>query len=198
MDTQTMFLVDITLVMIVAGLASVIFTRLRIPAIIGYLAAGIILGPNGFLYSFVTDLTAVNFLANMGIILLMFSIGLEFNLKRLREIGGFAILAGTIEVAIMLTIGYSLGLALGFDNTSSIFLGAVMSISSTAVIVKILGGTGHLEKEVVEPLIGILIVEDLAATMILGLASPCSPGSTRPSVRPWASSSPSCSSSSSA
>jgi CPA2 family monovalent cation:H+ antiporter-2 len=181
MDSQTLFLIEIALIMIVAGLSSVLFARLRMPAVIGYLAAGIVLGPAVF-PNLITDITAVNDLANLGIILLMFSIGLDFNLKRLREIGGFAILAGTIEIAIMLAVGYSLGLALGFDNTSSIFLGAVMSISSTAVIVKVLGETGNLEKDYVEPMIGILIVEDLAATIILALASPLLAGSA-PTVR---------------
>ena len=172
MDATTELLVDITLIMIIAAACSLVFTKLRLPSVVGYLVAGMLLGPAVLtgVYSF--NMTTINFLADLGIVLLMFSIGLDFNLKRLRKIGSFAILAGSIEVGIMLAIGFSLGRMLQFDYIASVFLSAVIAISSTAVIIKVLTDTGKLKAEFVDPVIGILIIEDLAAVILLTLASP--------------------------
>ena len=92
MDTTTQFMLEIALITIIAGVCSVVFTKLRFPAVIGYIVAGMLLGPTiigGFVYF---DTAVIDFLANIGIALLMFSIGLDFNLRRLKKIGGFAIL----------------------------------------------------------------------------------------------------------
>ncbi|HXZ24526.1 MAG TPA: cation:proton antiporter, partial [Methanomassiliicoccales archaeon] len=172
MDNTTQMLLGMAMIMIIAGISSVVFTKLRFPAVIGYLAAGMVLGPRGLGSVFQIDMNIVNFLADLGIVLLMFSIGLEFNFTKLRRIGGFAMLAGTIEVLITLTIGYSLGIALGYPFVESVFLGAIMSISSTAVILSVLGGMGKLKDDFVQPMIGILIVEDIAAVVLLTLTSP--------------------------
>ena len=160
------------MIMIVAGICSVLFTRLKFPAVIGYIVAGMFLGPSILGKVVVFNMDTVNFLANLGIALLMFSIGIDFNLKRLRKVGGFAILAATVEIGLMFTIGYILGTALGLGFTESVFLAAVMSISSTAVIIKVLADTGNLDKDFVEPIIGLLIVEDLLGVVILTLTSP--------------------------
>jgi len=172
MDTTTQYMLEIAMITIIAGVCSVVFTKLRFPAVIGYIVAGMLLGPTiigGFVYF---DTAVIDFLANIGIALLMFSIGLDFNLRRLKKIGGFAILAGTVEVALMLLLGYSLGLVLGLSNTEAIFLAAIMSISSTAVIFKVLVDTGNIKKEWVEPVIGVLIIEDLAGVILLTITSP--------------------------
>ena len=91
----------------------------------------------------------------------------------------------------MMLLGYSLGLVLGLGSTEAIFLAAIMSISSTAVIFKVLVDTGNINKEWVEPVIGILIIEDLAGVILLTITSPCSPVRTPTSPRPSASSWPS-------
>ena len=172
MDTTTQFMLEIALITIIAGVCSVVFTKLRFPAVIGYIVAGMLLGPTiigGYIYF---DTAVIDFLANIGIALLMFSIGLDFNLRRLRKIGGFAILAGTVEVALMMLVGYSLGLVLGLGTNEAIFLAAIMAISSTAVIFKVLVDTGNIKKEWVEPVIGILIIEDLAGVILLTITSP--------------------------
>ncbi len=172
MDTTTQYMLEIALITIIAGVCSVVFTKLRFPAVIGYMVAGMLLGPTvigGYVYF---DTQVIDFLANIGIALLMFSIGLDFNLKRLRKIGGFAILAGTVEVALMMLLGYTLGLVLGLSSAASIFLAAIMAISSTAVIFKVLVDTGQITKEWVEPVIGVLIIEDLAGVILLTMTSP--------------------------
>ncbi|HSV41835.1 MAG TPA: cation:proton antiporter [Methanomassiliicoccales archaeon] len=176
MDEDTILLLEIAMIMIAAGVAAIIFSKLRLPVIIGYLFAGILLGPKVLPIEIVANLDIVNLLANMGIILLMFSIGLDFNIKRLRKIGMFAVLAGSIELVIMIIIGYELGQVLGWGYIESIFLGAVLAISSTAVIVRVLTETGNMKKPFADAIIGLLIVEDLAAVIILTMISPLAIG----------------------
>jgi CPA2 family monovalent cation:H+ antiporter-2 len=167
---------EITVILAVAGLTAVVFTRMKMPVVIGYLAAGILVGPYLFSFTLITDMDTVNSLANLGIILLMFTIGLDFNIRKLRQTGLFAIVAGTIEIVLMITIGYALGWALGWSSIESVFLGAVMSISSTAVIVKVLTDAGHIQKQYANGIIGILIMEDIAAVIILAMVSPLGSG----------------------
>ena len=170
-DVSTRFLLDITLIMVIGGLCAVVFAKLRMPAVIGYLVAGLIVGPQ-FPLHLVQDVDLINFMADLGIILLMFTIGLDFNLKKLKEIGLAAVLAGVIEVAFMIILGYFLGNALGWGSIQSLFLGAVMAGSSTAVIIKVLSEAGRIKEEHVPTLIGLLIVEDFASVFLLALTSP--------------------------
>lgn len=176
MESETTFLLEMAIIMVTAGVISVLFSKLRLPVVIGYLAAGIILGPNLFEPSFVSDMGTIDALANAGIVLLMFTLGLEFNLRRLKKVGLFAALAGSVEIVLMITLGYGLGIALGWSTIQSIFLGAVMSISSTAVIIKVLSDAGLMKKEFAEAIVGILIIEDIAAVIILTLSSPLAAG----------------------
>jgi monovalent cation:H+ antiporter-2, CPA2 family len=175
---NSFLLFEIAAIMIAAGVSAIVFAKLRAPVIIGFLFAGILLGSDLFSWLWDVETDTVNFLADLGIILLMFSIGLDFNLKRLKEIGRFAVLAGSIEVAIMMIIGYEVGIVLGWDQTQSIFLGAVLSISSTAVIFRTLTESGRIDKPYADAMIGILIIEDLAAVIILTMISPLASGQT--------------------
>ncbi len=176
MDAETTFLLEMAIILVTAGVIAVLFSKLRLPVVIGYLAAGTILGPNLFHHSLIPDIVIINSLANLGIVLLMFTLGLDFNLRRLRKVGLFAALAGTVEIALMISLGYGLGQLLGWSAVQSIFLGAVMSISSTAVILKVLTDLSLLRKEFAEAIVGILIIEDIAAVIILTLASPLAAG----------------------
>jgi len=176
MDAETTFILEMAIILVTAGATAVLFSRLRLPVVIGYLAAGMILGPNLFEPSFISDIEIINNLANVGIVLLMFTLGLEFNLKRLKKVGLFAALAGGVEIALMISLGFGLGRALGWDPVQSVFLGAVMSISSTAVIIKVLSDMDMIKKEFAEAIVGILIIEDIAAVIILTLASPLASG----------------------
>lgn len=176
METNITFLLELAIILVTAGLISVLFSKLRLPVVIGYLAAGMVLGPNLFGPSLVSDMGTIDALANAGIVLLMFTLGLEFNLRRLRKVGLFAALAGSVEIVLMITLGYGLGLMLGWSQIQSIFLGAVMSISSTAVIIKVLTDSGMMKKEFAEAIVGILIIEDIAAVIILTLSSPLAAG----------------------
>ncbi|HEV8711443.1 MAG TPA: cation:proton antiporter [Candidatus Binatia bacterium] len=169
------FLRDLTVVMVVSAVITVSFHVLRQPAVLGYLVAGVLIGPHTPPFSFVTDLHSIHTLAELGIVLLLFSLGLEFDLKKLRQVGVVAVLAAVLEILFMLWLGYTAGQLLGWPQMESLFLGALLSISSTTIIVQVLIETGQLREPFAQIILGILIVEDIAAILILvvlsGLAS---------------------------
>lgn len=177
-EVQLDFIIDITMVMLVIGFTSVVLARMRYPSVIGYVIGGILIGASGL----VRNPDHVNFFADLGIIMLMFYLGLEFNIRRLRRIGMFALLAGTVEISIMMFIGYSLGQLIQWGHFESVFLGAVLSISSTALITKTLIDRGMLSSDHGEAVVGMLIVEDFFVVVILTLISPMTAGFT---FDPW-------------
>jgi CPA2 family monovalent cation:H+ antiporter-2 len=163
--------IDLAVIMVVAAAVTIIFSKLKQPLILGYLIAGMIIGPNIPQFALVTDMSLINSLASLGIVLLMFTLGLEFTLGRLRAIGLFAIVIGTIEMALMIGIGFWVGMLLNLTESASLLLGAILAISSTAVIVKTMQEYGVIAKQHSQIVIGILVVEDVAAVVILALIS---------------------------
>jgi CPA2 family monovalent cation:H+ antiporter-2 len=132
------FLHDLAVVMIVAGLVTVIFHRFKQPVVLGYIVAGVIIGPHTPPFPLVHDEETIRTLAELGVILLMFSLGLEFSLRKLRQVGGTAFIAAFLEILFMVWVGYEIGRLFGWSTMDSIFLGAMLSISSTTIIVKAL------------------------------------------------------------
>ncbi len=165
-DLQTDFVMSMALVIAVAAIIILIFHRLRQPLILGYLVAGILVGP---VVAGVQDY--VELLARLGIILLTFSIGLEFNLKKLRAIGATVIAAATVEIILMIGFGFQLGLALGWTVLEATLLGAILSVGSTMIIVRALREYGGLDNDRARLIVGLLIVEDFAAVLILAAVS---------------------------
>ncbi|MCU0860452.1 MAG: cation:proton antiporter [Thermoplasmata archaeon] len=169
-DVNT-FLMSMAVVIAMAAVIIILFNRFRQPLILGYLVAGMLVGP------FVTDAEeSIELLASLGIILLTFSIGLEFNFKKLRKIGIGVITAATLEIIMMIFIGFQLGLALGWTTLEATLLGAILSIASTMIIIRSLKDSWGLDSERARLIVGLLIVEDFAAVLILaavsGLMSP--------------------------
>jgi CPA2 family monovalent cation:H+ antiporter-2 len=166
-----MFIQDLAIIMLIAGLTTVICHRLKQPIVFGYIVAGIIIGPHTPPFSFISDEMTVQTLAELGVIFLMFSLGLEFNLHKLIKVGFAAGIAAIFEIVLMIWLGYGIGYLFGWTQIDSIFLGAILSISSTTIIVKALNELG-MKKEVFAQLIfGILIIEDIFAIIILALLS---------------------------
>ncbi|MGH7830614.1 MAG: cation:proton antiporter, partial [Candidatus Binatia bacterium] len=165
------FLRDLAVVMAISAATTVLFHLLRQPVVLGYIVAGVIIGPHTPPFSFVTDLHSIHTLAELGVLLLLFSIGLEFDLRKLRRVGGVAFLAAILEILLMIWLGYSAGRLLGWGEMDSLFLGAILSISSTTIIVQVLMETGQLREQFAQIILGILIVEDIAAIMILVVLS---------------------------
>ena len=165
------FLQDLAVVMIVAGVVTVLFHRLKQPVVLGYILAGVIIGPHPPPFPLIKDEETINTLSQMGIILLMFSLGLEFSLGKLKRVGATAIIAAALEIILMLGIGYQIGRWFGWSYMDSIFLGAMLSISSTTIIIKALAELGKSKEHFAELIFGILIVEDILAIAIIALLS---------------------------
>src|SRR5688572_14074010 len=132
------FLQDLAVVMIVAGLVTVIFHRFKQPVVLGYIIAGVIIGPHTPPAAFIHDKETIDTLAELGVILLMFSLGLEFSLRKLRQVGAAALLAAVLEILLLFWVGYQIGRFFRWPSLDCIFLGAMLSMSSTTVIIKVL------------------------------------------------------------
>jgi len=169
MAGEAELLTDFSIIIVVAALIILLFHRLRQPIVLGYLLAGILIGPYVTFFPTVENVDVIDALAELAIIMIMFSLGLSFSFSRLRSIGLVAIVTGTIVIISMVLIGYSLGLAFGWNDVDAFFLGAMIAISSTAVITKGIlerNARGERSSQIVT---GILIVEDLAVVVILAL-----------------------------
>ncbi|MCL2296605.1 MAG: cation:proton antiporter [Methanomassiliicoccaceae archaeon] len=175
MDEAT-FLLNMTFLLLVAGICSVVFKKLRMPAIIGYLAAGIILANYWVGESEETE-SIISILSSMGLVLLMFCIGMELNLKKLRKTGAFAVMVALVQIPLMISGGYIFGLIMGWDMITSILFGAIISGSSTAVVTAVLKDQGRLSKEDIDTIILITVVEDVVQVVMLSMAAPLLTGS---------------------
>lgn len=170
MHTVT-FLQDLAVVMIVAGLVTVVFHRFKQPIVLGYIIAGVIIGPYTPPFPLIRDKETIDTLSELGVILLMFSIGLEFSLRKLRQVGGTAFIAAFLEILLMVWIGYEIGRLFGWSTMDSIFLGAMLSISSTTIIAKSLTDLGKTKERFAQIIFGILIIEDILAIVMIVLLS---------------------------
>ncbi|MDO8953425.1 MAG: cation:proton antiporter [Gammaproteobacteria bacterium] len=158
---------DLAIVLLVAGLVTLLFQRIRQPVVLGYLVAGLIIGPYSPPHALVNDIPNIQILADLGVIFLMFSLGLDFSFHKLTKVGFAVGMIGSIEVILMLLVGFGAGRALGWGFYDSIFLGAALSISSTTIIIKALEELNLRTRRFADLIIGVLIVEDLLAILIL-------------------------------
>ncbi len=160
---------DLAVVLLLSFAAGVVFSRLRQPVVLGYILAGIASGP--YALKLVENIDVVNAFADLGIVLLMFSLGLEFNIRKLRRVGAVSLIASLSGILFLLGVGQTLGIALGLSAIDAAFLGAALAISSTAIVVKILTEKALLHREYAPVMLGILVVEDVAAVVLLTLFS---------------------------
>lgn len=133
------FLQDLAVVMIIAALVTIVFHRFKQPVVLGYIVAGVIIGPHTPPFPLIQEKETIDTLAELGVVLLMFSLGLEFSLRKLKQVGSTAFIAAILEIVLMVWIGYQIGRFFGWTTMDSIFLGAILSISSTTIIIKALG-----------------------------------------------------------
>jgi CPA2 family monovalent cation:H+ antiporter-2 len=163
------FIQDLATVMLVAGLTTVVFQRLRQPVVLGYIIAGVLVGPYTFPVVFIHDEDTIRTLSELGMILLLFALGLEFSLKKLRAVGSTALVAATCEIVLMLWIGYEIGRAFDWSSMDALFLGAMLSISSTTIIMKALEELNLKGERFAQLIFGILIIEDVLAIVLMAL-----------------------------
>ena len=162
---------DFAIIMAVAGVVTLLFRWLRQPPILGYLIAGLIISPYTLPILVAEDIGTIRFLADLGLVLLLFGVGLEFSWNKIRGLGLTVLLIGGIEIFTMLALGYGLGRLFGWSTLDSIFLGAAMHISSSAIIIKILRDMGRLNLLSSNIIVGILVVEDFVAIALIAVLS---------------------------
>jgi monovalent cation:H+ antiporter-2, CPA2 family len=162
-----LFLQDLAVVLCVAAVATVVFQRLHQPVVFGYLLAGMIIGPH-IPVPLVADPATVHALSELGVILLMFSLGLEFTFRKLVKVSHQAGPVALFQSTVMMSIGYMVGQLLGFSTMESIFTGAMIAISSTTIIVKAFQEQ-KVKGRVAELVFGILIIEDVIAIFLLAV-----------------------------
>ncbi len=168
---------NLALVLAVAAVTTILFERLRQPVVFGYMLAGLIIGPH-LPIPLVADERIVRTLSELGVILLMFSLGLEFTVRRLMRTGGSVVIIAVLECSLMLWLGFQAGRLMGWSVLASLYAGAAIAISSTTIIVKAFADRGARGR-FTDLVIGILIVEDLIAILLLALLTPASSGSTQ-------------------
>lgn len=162
------FIRDLAMVMIVAGATTILFQRLRQPVLLGYILAGVLIGPHtpGVL---VADPRAIDDISNLGVVLLMFTLGLEFSVRKLREVGIGVLVVAVAEVALMLWIGVGLGEMFGWKGLDALFLGGIVSLSSTMVATRTLAESGLRQQPFAQLVVGLLVAEDILAIVMLTL-----------------------------
>jgi len=165
------FIGDLALILITAGIATILFKWLKQPVVLGYIVAGFIAGPYITFLPTVTDMGNVEVWSEIGVIFLLFALGLEFSFKKLMDVGGTASIATLINMGSMILIGYIVGQLLNWSQMDSIFLGGMLSMSSTTIIIKAFNDMGLQKQRFAGIVFGMLIVEDLAAILMMVLLS---------------------------
>lgn len=165
------FIQDLAVIMLVAGVVTILFHRLRQPVVLGYIVAGFIIGPHTPPFGLIHDEDTIKTLAELGVIFLMFCLGLEFSLRKLFQVGATAFIAAFLEIVLMIWIGFEIGRFFEWSTMDSLFLGAILAISSTTIIVKALGDLKMKNERFAQLIFGVLIVEDILGIGIIALLS---------------------------
>ncbi len=169
MHSSIAFLTDLALVLGVAAITTVLSQRLRLPPVFGYLVAGVLIGPTDF-FPLVANVDTVRTLSELGVILLMFSLGLGFTLQKIAKLASTAGLIAAVEVGLCISLGYLVGQALGWTRFESLFAGAIVAISSTMIIAKVFEDQ-RITGPLADIVYGVLVMEDLVAILFLAVLS---------------------------
>ena len=171
MESLPAIFMDLALILVTAGVITVIFKWLKQPLVLGYILAGFFIGPYFEWFPVITDPTNVHVWSDIGIVFLMFALGLEFSIKKLKKVGGTGAITALTELFIMFLIGNSVGHLLGFKSMDCIFLGCMMSISSTAIIIKSFDDLKLKQQKFTSTVTAVLVVEDIIAVLLLVVLS---------------------------
>ena len=169
--TLTPLISDLGLILIVAAVVTLIFRKLKQPLVLGYIIAGFLVSPYMNWMPTVTDIHNVETLAEMGVIFLLFSLGLEFSFKKLMHVGASASITAIVEIIVIVIVGYLLGKAMGWKNMDCIFLGGMLASSSTTIIIRAFEELGVKSKNYARTVFGVLVVEDIVVILLMVLLS---------------------------
>ena len=162
---------DLAVILLTGGVITVIFKKLNLPLVLGYILAGFLIGPYMPLFFSLADIEAVSTWSEIGIIILMFCLGLEFNLHKLASVGGTAIITALVEVGGMLAMGFAVGQLMGWGTMDSIFLGGMLSMSSTTIIIKAFDELNVRKTDFAQLVFGTLVMEDIAGIFMMIILS---------------------------
>ncbi|MDR0336282.1 MAG: cation:proton antiporter, partial [Planctomycetaceae bacterium] len=160
---------DLGLILIAAAVMTLLFKQLRQPIVLGYLIAGFLVGPHFTWLPVVQEWESIEVWSEIGVIFMLFGLGLEFSFKKLVNVGKTASITATFEIFAMILIGFIVGRMFGWSMMTSLFLGAILSMSSTTIIVKAFGEQDLKGRSFAPIVFGVLIVEDLIAILLLVL-----------------------------
>ena len=162
---------DLAFILLLGAIVTVIFKWIKQPVVLGYIVAGFLSSPNFVYLPSVTTEENIDFWAQIGIVVLLFSLGLEFSFKKLLNSGGSAVMTAFIIIVGMMGSGFAIGHLLHFNNINSLFLGGMLSMSSTTIIIKAFTDMGLRQKKFASLVLAVLIVEDLFAVLMMVLLS---------------------------
>lgn len=162
---------DLAWILILGALATIIFKKLKQPVVLGYILAGFLASPKFVYIPSISNMGNIEFWAELGIVVLMFTLGLEFSFKKLMKSGSEAIIPALVIIVGMTFAGFGVGKLLHMDAINSIFLGGMISMSSTTIILKALTDLGLRQKKFASLVLAVLILEDLLAVLMLVLLS---------------------------
>ena len=168
--------VDLAVILITAGVITVVFKWLKQPLVLGYIVAGFFIGPYFQWFPAITDEESVHVWSDIGIVFLMFALGLEFSIKKLKRVGSTGAITALTELAIMFVAGNTVGHLLGMGTMDCIFLGCMLSISSTTIIIKSFDDLKLKQQRFTGTVTAVLVVEDLVAVLLLVVLSTLSVG----------------------
>jgi len=163
------FIQDLAIIMSLAGLVTILFHRFKQPIVLGYILVGVIIGPHTPPFTFISDEESIRIFSELGVIFLMFSLGLEFSLQKLMKVGPPALVAAILEILVMIFVGYKIGKFFNWQDIDALFLGGMLAISSTTIIVKALNDLDVTKKHFAQLIFGVLVIEDILAIAILVL-----------------------------
>lgn len=162
---------DLALILVSAGIVTLIFKKLRQPLVLGYIVAGFIAGPHVSFTPTVIDTANIQTWADIGVVFLLFALGLDFSFKKLMKVGGAAIIAAITIITGMVILGMLVGSVMGWKRMDCIFLGGMLAMSSTSIIYKALEDMGLRTQRFAGLVLGILVIEDLVAVVLMVLLS---------------------------
>ncbi|MBR3558917.1 MAG: cation:proton antiporter [Bacteroidales bacterium] len=162
---------DLALILVSAGVVTVIFKLLKQPLVLGYLVAGFLVGPHLHIFPTVTDVEGVEAWSEIGIIFMMFSVGLEFSFKKLMSMGSKALITAFLGIIGMIGVGALLGFVMGWGVMESVFLGGMLSMSSTAIIIKAFDDMKLKDQPFATLTTVVLIIQDIVAVVMMVLIS---------------------------
>jgi len=163
------FIQDLAVVLMVAGLVGWLCHRVGLSAVVGYLVAGMVVGPHTPPFALVTNVARIETLAQMGLVFLMFSIGMKLSLRRLRRLGPSLVVATFVGAIVVYNLARAVGAGLGWGAVQTVFLAAMLMVSSSAIISKVLADTGRSHEKAGQLAMGVSVLEDLVAVVMLAL-----------------------------